>query len=592
MTGSSTRLSWLETRRQYRRFLPYAHPDRGYFLLDAVSIVVAVVTNTIMIYLMGKPLSLIQHGQYDALVQVLEIFAGVLLVNQLSQFVGGWLTNRLVVSFIGRARNAVITKVLSLSFPLLGQFSRGDLLARFSNDVDRVSNILVYARLMLVSHILTLTLYVFMLFWINVQLALIALITLPLFILHQRFFSARKRRAAEAYLKSNGELVAFEEQSLANLRGISGNTAEEQVAARHGIVFNNAGHWLMREWDLNVGFGVSFTLLIYLVGLLVVVFGVQGIHKGEIPVGLLVSFLLYLGYLTVPVRGMSEIIFQFLGNVPAARRILAVMDASGVVSTNKDAPDLAVSKGEIIFEQVGFTYPDGKPVLASADVVINGGETIALVGPSGSGKSTFATLLLRFYDPQQGRILVDGQDLREINLNSLRHNMAVVWQAGFMVNDTIHANLLMANPEASEQQIIEACQASYAWEFIENLPKGLDTQLGAGGMELSGGQKQRLAIAQAFLRDTPILILDEASSALDSHSEQVIVQALDRLRRDRTTLMIAHRYSSVRSADRVIYFEGDGSLTMGLHQELFESHPDYRAAVEWQTGQPEKDLLL
>jgi ABC-type multidrug transport system fused ATPase/permease subunit len=589
MADDNTRSSWLATLRQYQRFLPYTRPDRSYFLLDAASIVVAVVTNTAMIYLMGKPLSLIQQGQYDALAQVLGIFAVVLLVNQLSQFVGGWLTNRLVVSFIGRTRNTIMTKVLSLSFPILGKFPRGDLLARFSNDVDRVSNIVVHARLMLVSHILTLSLYSFMLFWINVQLALIALASLPLFILHQRFFSGRKRKAAERYLRNNGELVAFEEQSLANLRGISGNTAEDEMASRHASVFKNAGHWLMREWDLNVGFGVSFTLLIYMVGLLVVMFGVQEIHKGEIPVGLLVSFLLYLGYLTVPVRGMSEIIFQFLGNVPAARRVLMVMDTSGVVSPNEGTPDLTVNKGEIIFEQVRFTYPDGKPVLVDADAVINGGETIALVGPSGSGKSTFATLLLRFYDPQQGRILVDGQNLREVKLSSLRHNMAVVWQEGFVVNDTVRANLLMANPEASEQQIIEACQAGHAWEFIASLPKGLDTRLGAGGMDLSGGQKQRLAIAQAFLRDTPILILDEASSALDSHSEQVIVQALERLRKDRTTLMIAHRYSSIRSADRVIYFEGDGSLTIGLHQELFESHPDYRAAVEWQTGQSEKE---
>lgn len=588
MADDKTRSSWSATWRQYRRFLPYTRPDRSYFLLDAVSIVLAVVTNTAMIYLMGKPLSLIQQGQYDALAQVLAIFAGVLMVNQLSQLVGGWLTNWLVVNFIRRTRNAVLTKVLSLSFPVLGKFSRGDLLARLSNDVDRISNILVYSRLMLVSHILTLALYVFMLFWINVQLALIALATLPLFILHQRLFSARKRRATEAYLESNGELVAFEEQSLANLRGISGNTAEEQVAARHDTAFKNAGRWLKREWNLNVSFGISFTLLIYTVGLLVVMFGVQGIHKGEIPVGLLVSFLLYLGYLTVPVRGMSEIIFQFLGNAPAARRVLMVQDTSGVVSPNEDALGLAISKGQIVFEQVSFTYPDGKAVLANANVVIEGGETIALVGPSGSGKSTFATLLLRFFDPQLGRVLVDGQDLCKVNLSSLRHNMAVVWQEGFVVSDTVRANLLMANPGASEQQIKEACEAAHAWEFIQSLPGGLDTRLGAGGMDLSGGQKQRLAIAQAFLRDTPILILDEASSALDSHSEQVIVQALERLRKDRTTLMIAHRYSSIRSADRVIYFEGDGTLTMGQHDELFQSHPDYRAAVEWQTGQSEK----
>jgi ABC-type multidrug transport system fused ATPase/permease subunit len=578
---------WSLLWQKYRRFAPYARADRAYFLLDILTIVVAVITNTAMIWLMGQPLSLIQQGQYSALAGVLGIFAAVLAVNQFAQLGGGWLTNWLTVNFIRRTRNALLARVLALSFPLLGQFSRGDLLARLSNDVDRISNILVFSRLMLVSHLLTLSLYVFMLFWIDVQLALIALMTLPLFILHQRLFSLRKRRAAEGFLHNNGVLLSFEEQTLANLRGISGNTAEQQVTARHDTVFEKAGRWLVKERNLDVGFTVSFTVLIYLVGLLVVLFGVQGVRDGDIAIGLLVSFLLYLGYLTVPVRGMAEILFQYLGNAPAAERILAVLDATGSVQHEASAPDLKLSSGRIAFEQVSFAYPDGQSVLRAADVLIEGGETVALVGPSGSGKSTFATLLLRFYDPQQGRILIDDQDLRTVNLDSLRRNMAVVWQEGFVVNDTVRANLLLARPQATEAQLLEACRRSHAWEFIAALPQGLDTPLGAGGVELSGGQKQRLAIAQAFLRDTPILILDEASSALDSHSEQVVVQALDELRADRTTLLIAHRYSSIRSADRVIYFEADGSLTVGKHETLIAQHPDYRDAVQWQTTSQE-----
>jgi subfamily B ATP-binding cassette protein MsbA len=470
----------------------------------------------------------------------------------------------------------------------MSQFSRGDLLARLSNDVDRISSVIVYARLMFVSHVFTLSLYVAMLFWINVQLAMIALATLPVFILHQRIFSTRKRKAAEAFLRANGDLLAYEEQSLANLRGISGNTAEVQVTDRHRSVFDYAGRHLLRERNLEIGFGVTFAVLIYLVGLMVVLFGVEGVREGDITIGLLVSFVIYLGYLTTPVRGMAEIFFQFMGNVPATDRILNVMDASGVVSANQHAPDLKLREGKISFKQVSFAYPPGgKNILQNADVTIQGGETVALVGPSGSGKSTFATLLLRFYDPQLGNIWVDDQNLREVNLASVRSNMAVVWQEGFVVNDTVRANLLLASPEATETQLLEACQRSHAGGFIESLSDGLDTQLGTGGTELSGGQKQRLAIAQAFLRDTPILILDEASSALDSQSEQVIVQALDQLRANRTTLLIAHRFSSIRSADRVIYFEGDGTLTIGLHDDLLESHPAYREAVEWQTRQTE-----
>lgn len=584
--NQSAKPSWAELRRQYRRFKQYALPDKRYFALDVVSIIIAVITNTAMIWLMGRPLSLIQSGDYDALPVVLGLFAAVLLVNQAVQMGGGWLTNWLNLRFIGRVRNAIMSRLLHLSFPVAGQVPRGDLLARLSNDVDRVSAILVEARLMLVSHVFTLTLYIVMLFWIDVRLALIALATVPVFVLHQRFFSERKRRATEGFLQANGKLLAFEEQGLANLRGVSANAAESQVTERHQNVFSKACGWAVRERGLEVAFGVSFTVLMYLVGLGIVLFGVDGVRNGEMPVGLLVSFILYLGYLTVPVRGLADIAFQYAGNVPAAQRILEVMDAQpAVVDTHETA--LQVEKGQIDIDGVSFAYPGGPSILHNAQLTIQGGETVALVGPSGSGKSTLATLLLRFYDPQQGRILVDGQDLREVSIASLRQNMAVVWQEPFVLNDTIRANLLMAQPIATEAQIIEACQRSHAWEFIQALPDGLESVLGAGGTELSGGQKQRLAITQAFLRDAPILILDEASSALDSQSEQVIVQALSELRENRTTLLIAHRYSSIRSADRVVYFEADGSLIAGRHDELMAQQADYRDAVQWQTESQE-----
>ncbi len=555
-------------------------------MLDIVTIVISVFTNTAMIWLMGQPLSLIQAGEYEALIGVLGLFLGVLLVNQAAQMGGGWLTNWLNLRFIGRVRNAIMSRLLSLSFPVAEQLPRGDLLARLSNDVDRISAILVGARLMLISHLLTLTLYIGMLFWIDVRLALIALATVPLFVLHQRFFSERKRRATEGFLKANGKLLAFEEQGLANLRGVSANVAESQVTAMHQNVFARTFRWAVREGGLEVAFGVSFTVLIYGVGVMIALLGVDGVRDGSLPVGLLVSFLLYLGYLTVPVRGLAEITFQYVGNVPATQRILEIMNAQPAVMDNS-ATALVVKKGRIDIEALSFAYPGGESVLHHAQLTIQGGETVALVGPSGSGKSTLVALLLRFYDPQQGRILVDEQDLRDVSIASVRQNIAVVWQQPFVLNDTIRAHLRMAKPDATELQIIEACQRSHAWEFIETLPAGLDSVLGAGGTELSGGQKQRLAIAQAFLRDAPILILDEASSALDSQSEQVIVQALDALRADRTTLLIAHRHSSIRSADRVVYFEADGTLTVGRHDELMAQHPQYREAVQWQTTEHE-----
>lgn len=575
---------WQSLRLSYQRFAEFARPDRRYFCLNVLAIVVAVVTNTAMIWLMGLPLSLVQLGNYDALLGVLGAFAVVLLINQVAQFTGGLLGNWLELRFIGRVRNALMTQLFSLSFPVAGKMARGDLLARLSNDVDRVSEIWVQARLMLVSHLLTLGLYIFMLFWIDAGLALVAMATLPLFILHQRIFSRRKREAAEGFLHSNGELLACEEQGLANLRGTSSHNAESQMAGLHRKMFDRAFRWALRERGLEVGFEVSFTLLIYLVGLLVVLFGVRDVSSGSMLVGQLVSFLLYLGYLTVPVRGLADLGFQLAGNQPAAERINEVFDATPNVQDVPGALDLSVSEGGIELDGVSFAYAGGASILVDACVYINPGETIALVGPSGSGKSTLAALLLRFHDPQRGRILVDGQDLREVTLRSIRRQVSVVWQDPFLINETVRANLLMARDDASDEQLEEACRHSHCWELICALPQGLETRLGAEGVELSGGQRQRLVIAQAFLRDAPILILDEASSALDSQSEQAIVRDLDVLRTNRTTLIIAHRYSSIRSANRVVYFEGDGSLSVGSHEQLMVDHPAYRDAVEWQVG--------
>ena len=584
MTSNPIKHSLASALKTYKRFMVYARPDRFRFGLDVFTIVIAVVTNTAMIWLMGMPLSLIQAGEFDELGRVLLAFGVVIVVNQISQVTGGWLTNGLTLRFIGRARNRVMEQILKVSFPVAGNVPKGDLLARLSNDIDLVSMALVQGRISLVSHVLTLNLYAFMLFWIDVRLALIALATTPIFFLQQRYFSPRKRKATEEFLKANADLLATEEQNLSNLRGISSNQTESWVSKLHRRVFDKALKWGLRDRGLDVSFQVSFSFLIYAVGLLIVLLGSDSIKAGELQVGALVSFILYLGYLTGPVRGLAEVVFQAMGNLPAANRVLEVLDAQPVVEDEADK-NLEISKGRIDVQGVSFAYPGGETIFKDVDLSVEGGSTVALVGPSGSGKSTFATMLMRFYDPHKGTISIDGTDIREVNINSLRRNIAVVWQSPFLVNDTIRANLLMANPEVNEDRLQEALVRSHAQEFVQKLPDGLDTVLGAGGTEISGGQKQRLAITQAFLRDAPILILDEASSALDSEAEQIIVSAINELRADRTTLMIAHRYSSIRTADRVIYFGRDGEVTMSTHDELLEKIPDYRDAVEWQAGQ-------
>jgi len=565
-------------------FLPYIKPDKGYIALMCVFLVVITLANTLMIWLLGNAVSLLTAIDYDQLSKTLLILVGVVFVSQCFQFAYFHIFNAVSLRYIGRVRENLLSHVMALSYPVASLYERGDLIARLSNDIDRLTTFVLDVPLSLLSHLLVLMFYVSMLFWIDWQLALIALLLAPLFYLLQHFLAPRKGQAASKFFNYNGNLLAFETQALSNLRGISSFNAEQEMQSRHAAAFDVARRWSLKMRKIDILYNSVFAMLIYITGIIVAYNGIEGIQSGRLSVGVLISFVVYLGYLSVPVRGVAQIPIQLQGDVGAAERVMAVMNRQSDIIECTPSNELHVTKGEIVIRDLSFSYQENdSPIFYQLSETVRAGETVALVGASGSGKSTLAALIMRFYDPQQGDIEIDGVNIKSVSLASLRRNVSVVWQEPFFINGTIMENLKLANPNASHAQVINACKDSFAWEFIEPLTSGLDTKVGAHGINLSVGQYQRLAIAQAFLRDAPILILDEASSALDSHSEQVLVDALQKLRAKRTTLIIAHRYSSIRSADRVVYLMGDGSAVSGKHEDLYNYNADYKRAVQWQT---------
>lgn len=568
----------------YRFLSPYWQADRVYFVALILGAVALAASNTWFISLVGQPIDLLARGNFEPLGAVLGGLMAVIALNQVLSFVTTLGSHWLGLRFVGRVRVALLEHVVELTAPTMGQYSRGDVLVRLSADVDKTQNLAVELPFYMLLHLLTMVFYVAILIWIDGQLALLALASLPLLVLHQRYFSTRKRLAALGFLQKHAALTAREEEVLANLRDISALNAQKSVARAHEGAFAQAFRWAMKERVLDASFTSSFAMLIYACGLLVVFVGVDSVQSGAVSLGQLVSFLLYLGYLSVPVRGLAQMPFQAQAYVAATARVAELFHERPPVSEHKHALEMSFSKGRIDVEGLSFTYPGGALAFENLNLHVDAGSTVALVGPSGAGKTTFAKLLLRFYDPGCGAIRIDGADIRSLKLESLRRSIAVVWQNPLLFSDTIKNNLLLAKPNATDAELIAACEASFAMEFIATFPDGLDTVLGARGTQLSGGQQQRIAIAQAFLRDAPILLLDEASSALDSHSEQHVLAALDRLRVGRTTLIIAHRYSSIRRAEHVIYFNGDGSVTVGNHEGLLASHSAYRDAVRWQFG--------
>ena len=569
----------------FKSLFQYAIVDRWLLLLAAVFTLGITISNTVIIWLLGTPIDLIQQEDFSSITTVLSVFVLVVFLNQAFHLGNAVLSHWLGLRFVGRLRSALFSKVLQLSHLALRRFEKGDLLARLSDDVAEAEQFVVETPLDLVSHVFTFIFYSAMLFWIDAELALIVFVFSPLLLLHQRYFAARKRRVSQKFYDKSGMLLGYEENALGNLQGISSYSAEDIMSRSQKKVFEKFKYWGMRDKWLDSTFFASFNLLIYLPAAVIIYVGIGNIHAGSITLGHLVSFLLYLGYLSMPIRGFAELPFAAQGSAAAAERIINVFNTLPEVIEKQGAKPLQVSHGEINIRNVDFSYLQGQPIFNGINIQIHAGETVALVGRSGTGKTTMVKLLMRFYDPVQGSISIDNQNLRDIKLSSLRDNISVVWQEPFLINASIRDNLQLACPNADQDSMIAACQACQAWDFIKELESGLDTVIGTGGINLSTGQCQRISLAQAFLRDAPILFLDEVSSALDSQTESKLIESIERFCHERTTLIIAHRYSTIRSADRIVYLNEDGTVVIGKHEYLLKTHPYYAEAIRWQTDQ-------
>ena len=565
----------------YKTYYRFLKSDRLQFVGLFVIILGVATTNTLMIWLLGLPFDYLTKENFEGLAQILLILFFVILVNQTLHFFNTYRANVIALKFVGRLRTALLNHMMNLPYVMTDEVKKGDLLTRISHDVDKVQNFVVAFPLFFASYIFTVLFYCSMLLFLDWQLALLALFLSSVYLVHQHLFADKKRQAAEGFFQANGNLLAKEDEILTNSRLVSGYNAQQGIHKQHESLFDKAFTWAKRERKLNALFTSSLAILIYLCALIIVYQGVYSVEEGSLAISGLVSFLLYMGYLSVPLRGMTELVFEAQSDIMAGKRVESILAIDQ--SIHEDLPPLKVTAGKIDFENVCCTLGETS-IFDNFSVGIPAGKTVAIIGESGTGKSTMANMLLRFVNPQQGRVMIDHNDISQFDIQSLRNHVTIVWQTALLFNDTVKNNLLLAKSDATDDELKLACVQSDAWDFVKTLPEGLHTLLGSGGVELSAGQKQRLHISQAFLRNSPILIMDEASSALDSQAEEKIVQVLKENRRNLTTLIIAHRYSSIRHADLVLYLNGDGSATLGTHEELLENHEAYKQALQWQTG--------
>ncbi len=493
-----------------------------------------------------------------------------------------------LMSYVGHCvvveiRRQLFGQFLRLALGFHYKHSSGRLVARVINDVNEMANAIPHVIRDLFQQGLTFLVLAGVAFYQNWKLAAVLLLIMPVSMYSIVRIGRRLRKLAARGQESMGDMASTLKEAFAGIRIVKayGGEGLEEERFAHG----NAAYFraVMKSAQLTaltspllevIGIG-GIAFIVWYGGFLVI--------DGQMKPGEFFSFLAAMFMAYAPVKKLANANVLVQRALAAATRVFEMLDMEHEFVRDRGRADLPAISRSLEFQNVSFSYEGiGESAVEHVQLTVERGEVVALVGKSGSGKSTLASLVPRFHDPSEGRILIDGRDIRDVTLTSLRAQIAIVSQETVLFDEPIRANIAYGRPDASEDDVIRAARAAYAWEFIEELPKGLDTLIGENGVSLSGGQRQRLAIARAMLRNSPLLILDEATSALDIESERNVQAALAALLKNRTTLVIAHRLSTVQHADRIIVLDGGRIVEEGGHQELLDRNGVYTRLYQTQ----------
>jgi subfamily B ATP-binding cassette protein MsbA len=555
------------TFSMYRRLLLFVAPYKWNLVFAGALLVVSTALGLVWPQVVQRVLDtgLKEPSLLDILVVGLVVVLLVrALVDGLRQYVMSYTGERVIFDL----RMAIVRHMQSLSLSFFNVRKTGELMSHVTSDATVVHGVITQTILQVLGQVLTLVGGVTAIFLMNWKLALLTLVVAPPMGLLGQRMGRQIRDLSRATQDAQAEAVGVLQEAIAEVRVVQAFTREDYEAERfHAKLLFMFRKSMERARVTSIMFPL-IGFLGFASSIVVLWYGGHEVASGELSIGQLVAFLLYLGMVAGPIGGLAGQWGSIQQAFGAADRIFALLDTVPEVQDAVDAVALPAVSGEIRFADVVFKYGEGPVVLDGVATTFRPGQTTALVGPSGAGKTTLVNLVGRFYDPVAGSVMVDGLDLRAVTVRSLRSQIAVVPQEPILFADTIRENIRYGRLDATGDEIDAAAAAANATEFISRTPKGMDTIVGERGVRLSVGQRQRIAIARALLRDAPILLLDEATSSLDNESEFLVQQALDRLMRGRTTIVIAHRLSTVERAHRILVLDRGRIVEEGTHQEL------------------------
>lgn len=566
------------------RFFSYYKPYKWLFILDfSCAVLVGLLELAFPIAVNQVIDRLLPQENWTLIVWACIGLLAIYAINTGLHYIVTYWGHMLGINIETDMRRKLFQHMQKLSFGYYDNNKTGHSISRLTKDLEEIGEVAHHGPEDVFVALMTLIGAFFIMLSINWKLAILSFLVIPLLMILAIHFNKKMTRTFRRMFSDVAEINARVEDSIGGIRVVQAFANEKHEQKQFAVNNESYRSTKLASYKIMAQNVTANYMLMRLVTLFTLLFGTFFVIRGELSYGEFVAFILLSNILLGPIQKINAVIESYPKGIAGFKRYTEIMDTEPDIA---DAPDAvhADLEGEIHYRNVSFGYEGNERVLKNINLTVRAGETVAIVGPSGAGKTTLCSLLPRFYELEEGSILIDGYDTRELTLESLRSQIGIVQQDVFLFSGTIRENIAYGKLDATDAEIMEAARRSQLDEFISTQPQGLDTVIGERGVKLSGGQKQRLAISRIFLKNPPILILDEATSALDTETERAIQESLTELSKDRTTLVIAHRLATIKNADRIMVVTKDGIAEQGRHEELIEAEGIYSRLHHAQFG--------